>query len=327
MPFLRALLPLLALCVFALPSLVFAAEASFFGPIIEADCQCVGSAPDWGCVLETAHNVFNLIFSLSVLVFAFTAAYAGFLFMTSQVNAENKSKAKSMLLNTVVGLLIALSAWLLVDFVMRVMYDGGRTGFGPWNRILDVNSGRKCLREADPPANIFGGDTDTDTDTDDDTDEEDEEGDAEGVGPDGNWQSHFDFDGGIRDQIDDASAPLRALLSCMAGNLEDGVGRISSISDSRIANGQRTFAQCGANPRTATLCAHTAGSCHYGGTGTCQGESYAVDFGDEENLAALRDAAQDCAAARDIDGLWTHDEGNHLHVSVDNDRCGCDSGD
>lgn len=154
MPFLRILLPVLILGVLVLmPASALAANASFFGPIVSPDCHCENSAPDWGCVLDSIHNLFNLIFSLSVLIFAFSAAYAGILFMTSSTNAENKSKAKTMLLNVVIGLAIALSAWLMVDFIMRVLYNEN-VGWGPWNRILAVESARKCLAPAGPPPAI-----------------------------------------------------------------------------------------------------------------------------------------------------------------------------
>ncbi len=162
MSFLRVALPILILGILVLtPSYAEAANAHFFGPIIDVKCRCdaennngVASAPDWGCVLDTAHNVFNLLFSLSILVFVLTAAWAGLLFMSTSVNPEGKSKAKSMLLNTVVGLLISLSAWLIVDFVMRLLYDDS-AGFGPWNSILKDGDMRRCILPA-PDAPSLG---------------------------------------------------------------------------------------------------------------------------------------------------------------------------
>lgn len=149
---LKAVLPLVVLGILTLtPFYAQAASAHFFGPIIDGQCICKDSAPDWGCVLDTAHNVFNLIFSLSVLVFVITAALAGLTFMSASVNPEGKKKAKAMLLNTVVGLLIALSAWLIVDFVMRLLYNDS-AGFGPWNSILKDGDPRRCLVFAPAPS-------------------------------------------------------------------------------------------------------------------------------------------------------------------------------
>jgi len=77
--------------------------------------------------------------------------------MANPTNPSNRGKAKTMLLNVVIGLFIALSAWLLVDFVMRALYN--ETGeFGPWNTILAENSARTCIVEQTPPAAIGAGD-------------------------------------------------------------------------------------------------------------------------------------------------------------------------
>lgn len=150
------LLPLLVAGVFLLPGVSFAADANFFGPIIsdgsngQADCTCPTSAPDWGCVLQTFQNVINLGVSLSVIFFVLVFAYAGVLLLTSPTNPGNRKTAKNMIGASVVGFLIAMSAWLIVDFVMKAVYDEG--SFGPWNSILDENSDRTCILEQDAVA-------------------------------------------------------------------------------------------------------------------------------------------------------------------------------
>jgi hypothetical protein len=124
----------------------------------------------------------------------------------------------------------------------------------------------------------------------------------------------FTYDPGIAAQTKDMSGALSSFLSCMEGKVPAGVGRISSISDSRITPGNQTFAYCAANG-----CSHTANSCHYGGR-NCVGSSYAVDFGDEQNAAALTQAARSCNS-----GAVIFNEGNHLHVSIGRESgCGCD---
>lgn len=82
--------------------------------------------------------------------------------MFSSVNAENKSKAKNVLTNAVVGLLLALSAWLLVDFMMKTLYnpatqDQSGKVWGPWNSILGDGTRPDgtpsyCLVTHTPPA-------------------------------------------------------------------------------------------------------------------------------------------------------------------------------
>lgn len=148
MSLVRILLPLLVVgMLIALPVDAQAANASFFGPIIDRDCLCNGPgeiAPDWGCVLDIVHNTLNLLFSLAILVFALAVAYSGFQIMLNPTNPEKRTEARKMLLNIVVGLMIALSAWLIVDFVMRIFYEDS-AGWGPWNRILADGDPKRCL--------------------------------------------------------------------------------------------------------------------------------------------------------------------------------------
>jgi hypothetical protein len=253
--------------------------------------------------------------SLGVIAATLALAYAGFVWMTSGGNPEARNKGRDLLLNVVIGLVILLSAWLVIDFVMKTLYnpdittsDGNK--FGPWNSILQGTAGDQCIAVTKPKA-IGGiiGSTAT--------------GALGGTGnqlapvtpqpaPSGGLLgTTFTYDPGIAVQAKNASAPLSGVLSCMAGKLPSGVGRISSISDSAITSGSKTFAQC-----AASGCAHTAGSCHYGGK-TCIGQSYAVDFGDDQNIGVLTNAAQAC-------GAKTLNEGTHLHVSIGlASGCGC----
>lgn len=146
---------------FFVPQVTFAATSNFFGPIIDGRCKCdtatlgYESAPDWGCVLQTLQNIVNLAISLGVVFGIFVIAYAGLLWMTNSVNPHGREQAKTMLQHAVIGLLIALSAWLIVDFVMKVLYNpsaqGAGVSFGPWNTILADGPVNYCLVKREPP--------------------------------------------------------------------------------------------------------------------------------------------------------------------------------
>jgi hypothetical protein len=131
------------LCI--LPHIAHGASTGFFGPIIpdagSGDfCSCIGSAPDWGCLLQVFQNVLNAIVSISLVLMSLFIAYAGFRFILSPANEEQRLKARQTLTNAVLGMLIILASWLIVDSVMKVLYRGnnGDTGFGPWNSILSA---------------------------------------------------------------------------------------------------------------------------------------------------------------------------------------------
>ena len=128
-----------------------------------------------------------------------------------------------------------------------------------------------------------------------------------GATPSPTADGQFSYQSGIAAQAVDASAPLTAMLTCMAGIVPGAVGQISSISDSRITPGSRTFAQCRLGG-----CAHAVNSYHYGNTGRCGDRSYAVDFGDEQNVSVLCAAANSCGAVK---GCSVHN-GNHVHLEL-----------
>lgn len=262
----------------------------------------VGAPLSYGAVLDTIQRGMNAAISFGILIFVIIMAWAGFQFIMSVTNPEARSHARGMLLNAAIGLMIVLSAWLIVDFVMKTLYIGAGNGdtagaFGPWNSIL--NGGNACVIAHTPQSLVSGGIYVAPP----------QQGTGIGGGT-GTYDGSFTYQSGIQAQKQHASAKLAGLLSCMATKVPAGVGQISSISDSKIVKNEKTFAQCAQGQ-----CTHTAGSCHYGGK-TCVGSSYAVDFGDEQNIPQLSAAARACGAD------YIGNEGNHLHVSVGS-SCGC----
>jgi len=138
------------------------------------------------------------------------------------------------------------------------------------------------------------------------------------------WQ----FDSGISQQCQDLSSALTQLLNCMRSKLSSGVGRISSISDSKLYTNPPTCSwepACTSNcspPRDCCShshsCENQSMSCHYGGQGCySQHKSYAVDFGDQQNASALSNAARACNS-----NVFLLYEGNHLHTSIGS-QSGC----
>lgn len=153
------LLPLLALIMFA-PSMTHA--AGFFGPILpqSGSCNCGALPLDWGCVLQVLQNLIQFAVSFGVILMVFWIAYAGFSLMVSGGSAEARSQGKTRIMNAVVGIVVIFAAWLVVDFVMKTLYnpqttlDGGV--FGPWNSILADNGGNYCIQPHQPVAITAG---------------------------------------------------------------------------------------------------------------------------------------------------------------------------
>lgn len=320
----KALLILPILFIFVMP-LAASADSAAVGSanwhIIPDACKCPGSAPDFGCVLQVTQNVMNLGVYLALILMTIAIATAGFLWIFAPISAQNREMAKSTLTNAVIGIVIVLSAWLVVDFVMKKLY-GQDNAWGPWNEILHANGG-ECIR------------TIASTGTQPSTNNNGSQGGVQTTpnppsqsGPtNSDWQSYFTFDSSsIRSQA--VSGPLNSLLSCMAnklsteGHAAHSVGRISAITDTHVGNNTSLITHCATvGHQGDASCIHTVNSCHYGGR-SCAGASYAVDFGDQENNDTLRAAARSCNSS----ARWNPSEGgSHAHISVGAGSCGCDT--
>jgi hypothetical protein len=135
----------------ALPVAVHA-TIPFFGPIIDQSwtvsstgIQC---ALGWGAVIKVINNIIELLITLAIVFVApLMIAYSGFLFVVNPVNASGKEQAKKILLNTVVGIVIALAGWMIVDAIMAVLYSGseGLTKWGTWSNLITSGNALPCL--------------------------------------------------------------------------------------------------------------------------------------------------------------------------------------
>jgi hypothetical protein len=291
--------------VLSVPAAAQAADAGFYGPIISTECRCPGTqAPGWGCVLETIRVLMNFGITIAGIIAVLIIAHAGFLFVGSTANPEMRSQARNVLINAIVGMVIVLAAWLVVDFIMTRLYNPG--AFGPWNSILYGNEGQKCI-QATTVAPLTSGPGITA---------------QPGVstvpqGPGGITGAPFAYQtAAVALQAPAVSGALSSLLSCMASKVPGGAGKISALTDSYSTTDAARIAHCAAvGSEGDSRCAHTVHSAHYGGY-SCVGQSYAVDFGDQENASALITAANACGAPR-----AALENGNHVHVSAPN-HCG-----
>jgi len=151
-----------AAAVAVLPLTALAATTDFFGPIIPQSGKCFcDTAMDWGCVLIVFQAVMNVLVSLGVLAVVFFIAWAGFLMITGGSNPANRTKAKNRMLNAVIGLVVILGAYIIVDTVMKVLYNPNTAleagTFGPWNAIFAGDESNYCLDKNDHPGLLTNG--------------------------------------------------------------------------------------------------------------------------------------------------------------------------
>jgi hypothetical protein len=73
--------------------------------------------------IQVTLNVINIFLGLLGLIVVILFLYAGFIWMTAAGSAEKVEKAKRIIKNAVIGLVIVLSAFGIVNWVVRALFD------------------------------------------------------------------------------------------------------------------------------------------------------------------------------------------------------------
>ncbi len=82
-----------------------------------------------------AQNILNTGIYIAVFIGAILFAWAGWKYVTARGNPGEMHSARGIFINVIVGLLIILGGWLVVDTLMVNLLDGDK-GFGrPWAPI------------------------------------------------------------------------------------------------------------------------------------------------------------------------------------------------
>src|SRR3989344_269729 len=117
----------------ALSFLPSSASAQFFeGPLL----PCGVTRPCQACdLVKLAQNIINFLITLSVFIAVGLFIYAGILYVSSGPNPSNIEKAHKIFWNVLVGFIIALAAFLIVETIMQALF---KQELGPWNEIQCV---------------------------------------------------------------------------------------------------------------------------------------------------------------------------------------------
>jgi hypothetical protein len=133
---------LFAVGLFVVPQVTHAA-IPFFGPIIpDAFNVC---PPGWGMIITVINNIISLLITLAIVFVApLMIAWSGFLFVVNPVNAAGKEQAKGILTNTIIGIVIALASWMIVDAIMAVLYNPTNPS-ETWSSLITSGGVSACL--------------------------------------------------------------------------------------------------------------------------------------------------------------------------------------
>jgi len=77
---------------------------------------------------ELIGNIIKVFLSVLGLIFLILVLYAGYLWMTSQGDTEKIKKAKDILINATIGLIITLSAYAITSFIISALTDAIDSG-------------------------------------------------------------------------------------------------------------------------------------------------------------------------------------------------------
>lgn len=99
---------------------------------------CSGNSCGTCDLIVMANSIVSWLITMLAVVFAALMVVAGFGLVTSGGNQSALDAAKSKFTNGIVGFIIVLAAYLIVDTFMAALLrsnGGSSTGFGPWSEV------------------------------------------------------------------------------------------------------------------------------------------------------------------------------------------------
>jgi hypothetical protein len=94
------------------------------------NCRGEGGCDSICAVVELAQNVLNTAIFMAVVLSAILFAYAGFKLLTAGGNTEVYAQGKKVFGNVLIGLIIILAGWIVIDTLMKSFTGTGLTGSG-----------------------------------------------------------------------------------------------------------------------------------------------------------------------------------------------------
>lgn len=130
----RQYLLVVVLVVLALaPSLALGAGLTTIVPVNDKyNCNGPGGCNSICAIADLAQNILNDGIFVAVFLSAILFAYAGLKMLISPASPAQQGQAKTLFFNVLVGFIIILAAWLIIDTLMRVMLGSNPL---PWNKI------------------------------------------------------------------------------------------------------------------------------------------------------------------------------------------------
>jgi len=103
----------------------FIAPLSVLAANITAPIVPQGTCPlGYGAFFKVIQNLVNDSIIFASFIAVILIAYAGFLFVTNSASPDNLAKGRKILMSTVIGFIIVISAWLIVNEFISIFTTG-----------------------------------------------------------------------------------------------------------------------------------------------------------------------------------------------------------
>jgi len=110
----------------------FALGAGLTSSIVPSDCNNQGGCQNVCDLAILAQNILNAAIVISIFLAAILFAYAGLKMVTAPANPGQRNQGKKLFYNVMVGFIIILAAWLIVNTIMSLLLTGNATS---WNKL------------------------------------------------------------------------------------------------------------------------------------------------------------------------------------------------
>jgi hypothetical protein len=91
-----------------------------------------GAACAWPDFYRLVKNIIDFMINLVFPISAVMIVVGGIMIMTAGDSSGRAATGKEIITAAVVGLLIALLSWLIIDTIMKILTNGR---LGPWNQL------------------------------------------------------------------------------------------------------------------------------------------------------------------------------------------------
>ncbi len=123
-----------------IPALLLIVFTSFIAPETAAaqgviGIPCEGAECNFCDFVTLANSVISWLIGVLAVIFGAMVFAAGFGLVTSGGNTSKLEEAKKSLTNALIGLIIVLASWLIVDTLLKATLPNGSTQIGPWNQV------------------------------------------------------------------------------------------------------------------------------------------------------------------------------------------------